>query len=72
MDPNESIYERIVFILPYQASETVQRIQSTFEQINLACLNIKSAMYLNTHELSDRDRQNRLLDYLSGFEVIDL
>jgi hypothetical protein len=28
-------------------------------------------MYLNTKEFTEEEKQNRLLDYLGGFEIID-
>ena len=71
MDPNGAIFERMIIILPYRAKEQVQAIQSAFERINLKGLNLENARYLNTKELSQEDRNNRMLNFLGGFEIID-
>jgi hypothetical protein len=42
-----------------------------FEQINCTCLGLENALYLNTKELTEKEKNNRLLDYLGGFELID-
>lgn len=61
----------MIILLPYRASDSVKLIQSSFEKINLKCLNLENSRYLNTKELSEAERKNRLLDYLGGFELID-
>lgn len=42
-----------------------------FEQINCTCLGLENALYLNTKQLTEKEKNNRLLDYLGGFELID-
>jgi len=46
-------------------------VETAFEQINCEGLGLESALYLNTKELTDQEKNNRLLDYLGGFELID-
>ena len=70
-DTNGPIYERIVVILPYRAPETVKHIEATLERINLEMLKLENSRYLNTKELTDEERQNRGLDFLGGFEIMD-
>lgn len=70
-DPNAAIYERMIVIVPYKASQEVKQIQSAFERINLQGLKLDNARYLNTKELSEQERTNRMLDYLGGFELMD-
>lgn len=70
-DVNGQIYERMVIVLPYKAADSVKTIENVFERINLECLNLESARYLNTKELSGEEIANRHLDYMCGFEIID-
>jgi hypothetical protein len=70
-DPKGAIYERMVIILPYKAPQEVKQIQSSFERINLQGLKLDNARYLNTKELSEAERNDRMLDYLGGFELMD-
>ena len=71
MDPNSAIFERMIIILPYKAKEQVACVQQSFERINLKGLNLENARYLNTKELTQEDRQNRMLNFLGGFEIMD-
>jgi hypothetical protein len=61
----------MIILLPYRATDSVKLIQSSFEKINLKCLNLENSRYLNTKELSDAERKNRVFDYLGGFELMD-
>lgn len=70
-DLNGPIYERMVIVLPYKAADAVKTIEAAFERINLECLDLESARYLNTKELSQAEVNDRSLDYLCGFEIID-
>ena len=68
---SDAIFERMVIIVPYKASDKVKSIENAFENINLNGLDLPNARYLNTKELSEDDRNNRDLDFLGGFELID-
>ena len=70
-DMNAAIFERMIIILPYRASEAVKTIEASFERINLAGLNLSNSRYLNTKELSEAERNNRGLNFLGGFELMD-
>ena len=70
-DLHGAIYERVVIILPYRAPEAVKKIEAEFERINLECLNLKNSSYLNSKELTDQEKADRSLDFLSGFEIMD-
>jgi len=37
----------------------------------LKCLNLENSRYLSTKVLSTEERNNRLMDYIGGFELID-
>jgi hypothetical protein len=61
----------MIIIIPYKAPDHVKAIQSTFERINCSGLGLENARYLNTKELSTEERDNRRLDFLAGFEIMD-
>ena len=46
-------------------------VEASFERINLAGLNLENSRYLNTKELSEEERNNRQLDFIGGFEIMD-
>lgn len=71
LDPHEAIFERMVIVIPYKAPATVKTLHDTFENVNLELLNLDSVIYLNTKELTEEERNDRTLDYLGGFELID-
>ena len=61
----------MIIIIPYKAPATVKQLHSSFEKVNLELLNLDSAIYLNTKELNEAERNDRTLDYIGGFELID-
>jgi len=61
----------MIIIIPYKAPATVKQLHGSFEKVNLELLNLDSVIYLNTKELSEAERNDRTLDYLGGFELID-
>lgn len=71
-DINGSIYERAVYIIPYDNSvDLLKKIYDSIEKINLEGLHLENIRQLNTKEFSDAEKQNRLLDFLGGFELMD-
>ena len=61
----------MVIVLPYRSAEKVKQIEHSFEQINMQCLGLQNARYLSTKELTADEKNNRQMDYLGGFELID-
>ena len=61
----------MIIVIPYRAAEQVRKIEQSFESINIQGLGLQNARYLNTKELTDEDKQNRQLDFLGGFELMD-
>ena len=49
----------------------MKAIQESFEKINLDCLKLDNARYLNTKELSEEEKKDRKFDFIGGFELID-
>ena len=70
-DFSGAVFERMIIIMPYSSPVVVKGIEAMFEQINLLNLNLESANYLSTKELTEVERADRSLDYLGGFEIID-
>lgn len=67
----EAIFERMIIIIPYKAPDTVKQIEYAFENINMEGLGVDNVRYLNTKELSQEERNNRKLDIIGGFELMD-
>uniref|UniRef100_A0A7S3KUT2 Uncharacterized protein n=1 Tax=Euplotes crassus TaxID=5936 RepID=A0A7S3KUT2_EUPCR len=71
-DENAAIYERAVYILPYEnTSELLNKILNSIETINLKLLGFENSKQLNTKEFSEEERDNRKLDFIGGFEIMD-
>ena len=68
---NGPIFERMIIVVPYKSPETVKRIEAVYERINLTGLNLENSRYLNTKELTEDERNDRTLDFLGGFEIMD-
>lgn len=72
VDENLAIYERAVYVLPYEnSSELLDKILGSIEKINLEGLNLENSKQLNTKEFSEEERNNRKLDFIGGFEIMD-
>lgn len=67
------IYERVIYIFPYKSKNYVVNLQEAVNQVNLEALNIQEGgvRALDTYALSQEEKNNRKLDYISGFEIID-
>jgi hypothetical protein len=61
----------MIIIIPYKSPDIVKTIESTFEKVNLKGLDLPNARYLSTKEFSQEERQNRRLDFIGGFCLID-
>lgn len=70
-NPADAIYQRMIVVIPYRSPDKVRALESAFEELNLEGLNLSNTRYLNTYELSAEDKQNRELDFIGGFELID-
>jgi hypothetical protein len=49
---NDSIFERLIIMIPYKSPSMVKSIEETFEKLNLKGLNLPNARYLSTKEFS--------------------
>lgn len=71
--PPPEIYSRLIYILPYNSPDLVERIQTVFEQYNCRALNLEhvSRSALAARVLSSEELSNKELDIITGFELID-
>lgn len=49
----------------------VQRIEESFEKVNLKGLNLPNTRYLSTKEFSDEEKKDRKLDFMGAFCLMD-
>ena len=61
----------MVIKIPYKSPDLVKRIEDTFERVNLEGLNLPNARYLSTKEFSEAERNDRKLDFIGGFCLMD-
>lgn len=63
--------ERFIYITKYNDSETMKTIQVLFEQINQKAFNLISPKEIYTKQLTEDEKTNRAVDYISGFQILD-
>ena len=70
---NDAIFERAVYIMPYKSTEFIVKLQNEINSINLEALNIQDGNLrsLTTHSFSEIERNNKDLNFIGGFEIID-
>ena len=61
----------MVIKIPYKSPDLVKRIEETFERVNLKGLDLPNARYLSTKEFSEEERNDRKLDFIGGFCLMD-
>ena len=61
----------MIILIPYKSPELVKQIKNSFENINLQLLNLENATYLNTKQLTQSEKNDRMFDFLGCFELID-
>ena len=67
----EKIFERFIYITTYYDSDFLEKIKLLFEEINQKAFNLSSPKEINTHSLSEEERQSNDIDYISGFQLLD-
>jgi hypothetical protein len=63
--------ERFIYITTYYDSNFMQVLKKLFEEINQAAFNLRSVKEIYTRGLTDEERDNNEIDYISGFQIID-
>ena len=69
--PKEKTLERFIFITTYRDSDFLEKIKTLFEEINQKAFNLASPKEIYTQELTEEEKQNTDIDYISGFQILD-
>ena len=67
----EKPLERFIYITTYYDSDFISKISQLFEEINQKAFNLSSPKETYTRDLSEEERQNMDIDYISGFQLLD-
>ena len=63
--------ERFIYVTNYLDSNFMQNLKQLFEEINQTAFNLKSVKEIYTKGLTEEERDNNEIDYISGFQLID-
>ena len=69
--PKEKNLERFIYYTTYNDINFIEKINPLFEEINQKAFNLRSPKEIYTFGLSQEDRDNNEIDYISGFQIID-
>ena len=73
LPPPEKPYnlERFIYVTTYYDSSAMQKIKELFEEINQQAFQLRSVKEIYTRNLSDEERDNNEIDYISGVQLLD-
>ena len=63
--------ERFIYVTTYSDSAAMEKIKEVFEEINQPAFSLKSVKEIYTRDLTDEERDNNEIDYISGVQLID-
>ena len=63
--------ERFIYVTTYYDSVAMQKIKELFEEINQKAFQLRSVKEIYTRNLTDEERDNNEIDYISGFQLLD-
>ena len=63
--------ERFIYVTTYLDSNFMQTLKQLFEEINQSAFNLKSVKEIYTKGLTEEEKDNNEIDYISGFQLID-
>ena len=63
--------ERFIYVTTYYDSSAMQKIKELFEEINQQAFQLRSVKEIYTRNLSDEERDNNEIDYISGVQLLD-
>lgn len=71
--PKEKPYnlERFIYITDYNDSELLSSLKKLFEDINQKAFSLLSTKEIYSRNLTESERDNNEIDYISGFQLID-
>lgn len=67
----EKNLERFIYYTTYNDINFMEKLRALFEEINQKAFNLQSPKEIYTHGLSEEERDNNEIDYISGFQLID-
>ena len=63
--------ERFIYITTFLDNNFMQTLKHLFEEINQSAFQLRSVKEIYTRGLSEEERDNNEIDYISGFQIID-
>lgn len=67
----EKNLERFIYYTTYNDINFMEKIRPLFEEINQKAFNLRSPKEIYTYALSEEEKNNNEIDYISGFQIID-
>ena len=67
----EKNLERFIHVTTYSDSKSMEIIRDLFEEINQAAFELRSVKEIYTKALTDEERDNNEIDYVSGVQILD-
>ena len=67
----EKNLERFIYITTYSDVITLQKLKKLFEEINRSAFSLRSPKEIYIKELTEDERNNNEIDYISGFQILD-
>ena len=67
----EKNLERFIYITTYSDSKAMETLHSLFEEINQTAFDLKSVKEIYTKALTEEERDNNEIDYISGVQILD-
>ena len=68
---NPKNLERFIYITSYTDRQFIETLKTVFEEINQAALELRSPKEIYTQDLTEEQRDDNTIDYISGFQIID-
>ena len=67
----EGNLERFIYYTTYNDQNFMEKLNPLFQEINQKAFNLRSQKETFTYALTEEERDNNEIDYISGFQIID-